>query len=73
MLRRPNRERSGLTRWPQSDGTISVYVGTDLAHARAVELFDSTTIIYVRSESTNQNASALTDLTTIALALNRIR
>lgn len=62
--------RTGLL---QSDGSASVYLGTDSAQARAVELFDGTTIIYIRSESSNQSARALSDLTAMALALNRIR
>jgi hypothetical protein len=57
----------------RSDGTASVYLGTDSPEARAVELFDGATIIYVRSESSNENARPLADLTTVALALNRIR
>ena len=62
--------RTGLL---QSVDRASVYLGTDSAQARAVELFDGTTIIYVRSESSNQSARALSELTTVALALNRIR
>ena len=64
------QSRGGLL---QSDGTASVYLGTDSPGARAVELFDGTTIVYVRSEASNLNARSISDLSKLALAFNRIR
>lgn len=50
-------------------GSASVFLGTDSNSARAVELFDGTTIVYVRSESALQ-AQSLDDLATIAIDVN---
>ena len=52
-----------------SAGTTSVYVGTDDADARAVELFDGSRIVYVRSQGTSTPLS-LEELTSIAQGVN---
>lgn len=52
-----------------STGTTSVYVGTDDADARAVELFDGSRIIYVRSQGTSTPLS-LDELASIAQGVN---
>lgn len=51
-------------------GSATVYLGTNSTTARAVELFNGSTIIYVRSESATE-AESLDDLTTIALTLDQ--
>jgi hypothetical protein len=50
--------------------TAEIYLGTDGDAARAVELYDGTTIVYVRSEETN-DARTLDELTEVAVAINR--
>ena len=54
------------------DGATEVYLGTDSDAARAVELFDldTTTIVYVRSESADGRARSVDDLITLALDIN---
>lgn len=54
------------------DGVTEVYLGTDSDAARAVELFDldTTTIVYVRSESADGRARSVDDLITLALDIN---
>ncbi|MDY7101446.1 MAG: hypothetical protein S0880_09690 [Actinomycetota bacterium] len=51
-------------------GTADIYEGTDGNTARAVELFDGTTIVYVRSEWTS-DARSFAELVEIADAVNR--
>lgn len=58
--------RDGLLR---TDGSARVYVGTDGPDARAVELVDGATIVYVRSES--GTPASLDELTNAALTINR--
>lgn len=58
--------RGGLLR---TVGSATIYLGTDSTTARAVELFDGSTIIYVRSESATE-AESLDDLTAVALTLD---
>jgi hypothetical protein len=58
--------RAGLLR---TDDTASVYLGTDGDYARAVELYDHSRILYVRSESASV-AVSLDELTNLALAIN---
>jgi hypothetical protein len=58
--------RTGLLR---TDGTASVYLGTDGDHARAVELYDRSRILYVRSESPTA-ASSLDVLASLAVAID---
>ena len=58
--------RDGLLR---TIGSATIYIGTDSSHARSVELFDGTTIVYVRSDSLSE-ATSLNDLSSIAVELN---
>ena len=50
-------------------GSARILVGTDGPNARAVELFDGTTIVYVRSEASS--ASPLDTLSRVAQAVNQ--
>ena len=52
----------------RTDGTATVYLGTDGPNARAVELFDGDTIIYVRSQTAAP--AALNDLIELALKVD---
>jgi hypothetical protein len=56
----------------RADGANEIYLGTDSDAARAVELFDldTTTILYVRSESADARARSVDDLITLALDIN---
>lgn len=57
--------RAGLL---EQVGSARIYVGTDGPNARAVELFDGTTIVYVRSEASS--ASPLATLSKVAQTVN---
>lgn len=61
--------RAGLIR---TVGTARVYVGTDSRSVRAVELFNDTTIVYVRFESGADAAPSLEELTDVVVAVDDI-
>jgi hypothetical protein len=54
-----------------TNGAAQIFVGTDSPQARAVELFDGLTIVYVRSEPSGGEARSLDELSTLAIAINR--